>query len=949
MAPAHCTRDSVLKGVGVGIGVSYAVLCACTGTTRLRLNGWYAATWLSQYFRGFARANTGVGAAGLWRAAVDRGSTLRRVLKLEVDHQLKIIEAGGPAAVAEDPTRLWRLGLLHVRTARQAKQAAQKAGSGGGGMGADAGPVLKDLVLVGGGHSHVHVLLMLGMEPIPGVRVTLVTRDMETPYSGMLPGHVAGHYTRRECHIDLARIGRFAKARVVHAEVTGIDVLQQRVHLRSCLDEQDGAAERPSLRYDVISVDIGCSPSTLGGVSGYDAVRGGSMSHHVATVKPIDGFSARFDRLLEDVPAWEGPKDIVVVGAGAGGVELALAVQHRLQETLRKLGKPAAWVQLAIVSRSPELMPNHAAAVRNIFEEVFAERGVRVYKAHAAVRIEARRGGRGEALMCSTPAGEVAIDFDECIWCTDGASQGWARELGIETDDAGFLSVEPTLQARQGGQVLENFFAAGDCCSIRGYPRPKAGVFAVMAGMPLSKNLRAVLEGGPLVPYLPQKEFLGIIGLGSGGAVASKADVAMREPWLWDLKDWIDRTWMWKYTDGLPKMGGGEDPASKNAVARHAGGEALELLRKASMRCGGCGSKVGSTVLSDAVGRLQAEAAPGIYANEEVIVGVGSPDDAAVVRQRGAKQVTVQTVDFFKSLVGDPYVFGRLAALHALSDCFAMGARAQTALALVTVQLGADEVMTEDLFQMMAGANRELSAARCTLAGGHTTEGPEAALGFCITGVADSEAQLMKKGGMAPGDVVLLTKPVGTGCLFAAEMQQQARGQHVSAALRYMLLSNEPAAHVARDLGASSCTDVTGFGLVGHLVEMCRASEDCSVRLTLERVPVLPGAPEAVEAGIMSSLQPANFRLRRALRNEPQVAAAFAAGHIPRYPLIFDPQTNGGLLLSLRPKHVEAFHSGMAKLGQQCWQIGEVCQRPSGDWHAGQYIDLVMPAPAATA
>eukprot|EP00928_Gymnodinium_smaydae_P012692 TRINITY_DN14607_c0_g1_i3.p1 TRINITY_DN14607_c0_g1~~TRINITY_DN14607_c0_g1_i3.p1 ORF type:complete len:343 (+),score=84.66 TRINITY_DN14607_c0_g1_i3:34-1029(+) len=302
LLPPAAEGRSRLVAATAAVGVSYALLSQGSGTWRPGLNVWFASSLVREYLAGVlspeARAG---GLRGILRAASGRLETLRRVLRLEVDHQRKIIEAGGPAAVAADPTRLWRAGLLHVRTARQADQAAKKSGGGGMAMGS-SGPILRDLVLVGGGHSHAHVLLMLGMEPQPGVRVTLITRDMETPYSGMLPGHVAGHYTKEECHIDLAKLGRFANARVVHAEVTGIDIEAQRVQLRSCLD----GGERPSIRYDAISVDVGCSPSTCEGMSGYDAARSGAdTAQGVATVKPIDRFSEKFERLVAGVESWQ--------------------------------------------------------------------------------------------------------------------------------------------------------------------------------------------------------------------------------------------------------------------------------------------------------------------------------------------------------------------------------------------------------------------------------------------------------------------------------------------------------------------------------------------------------------------------------------------------------------------------------------------------------------------
>jgi len=707
--------------------------------------------------------------------------------------------------------------------------------------------------------------------------------------------------------------------------------------LSSCLDSP-GSAERPSLRYDVLSLDVGCSPSAFGGLSGYDLQRSGGVGRNVSTVKPIDGFSAKFDKLVDGVKSWQGPKDVLLVGAGAGGVELALSVQHRLQETLHSLGKPREWAKIALVARNTRIMPNHSSNVSSLMRKIVDERGIVVHAGLSAENVKASK--QGQNTLCCTrrqEGGEISLPFDECIWCTDGAPQAWTRELGLQMDANGFLLVETTLQVRNSsGEVVPNFFAAGDCASIRDHPRPKAGVFAVMAGMPLSKNLRASFEGKPLVPYLPQKEFLGIIGLGRGGAVASKGDVALHADWLWDLKDWIDQTWMWKYTKGLPKM---DNPEKSSTVAQQAGEQALQLLRKASMRCGGCGSKVGSTVLSDSIRRLQSEKP--VHKNKEVLLGLESPDDAAVVQHRGSSAVSVQTVDFFKSFIGDPYIFGRVAALHALSDCFAMGAQAQTALALCTVQLGSDEVMSGDLFQVMAGANRELVAARCTLAGGHTTEGPEQGFGLCVTGVADSLGELMQKGDLQPGDALLLTKPVGTGCIFAAEMQQRVRGLHVSAALRSMLRSNETAATVAQLHGVKACTDVTGFGLAGHLLEMCKASENCAATIRLDQVPVLDGAEDLVKQGIMSSLQPANFRLRRGIVNEVEVAKAFDAGKLPRYPLLFDPQTNGGLILAVRggSKAVASITASLNEAGDASWRIGDVIKRPD-NWEAGRYLQV---------
>jgi selenide,water dikinase len=204
------------------------------------------------------------------------------------------------------------------------------------------------------------------------------------------------------------------------------------------------------------------------------------------------------------------------------------------------------------------------------------------------------------------------------------------------------------------------------------------------------------------------------------------------------------------------------------------------------------------------------------------------------------------------------------------------------------------ERKVEDLLkQMMGGAIEVLNAAGCALVGGHTGEGAELALGFAINGLIDEKMSgVMRKGGMQAGDVLLLTKPMGTGTLFAAHARYAAKGRWIAAALQSMVQSNQAGAQILRSHGATACTDLTGFGLLGHLVEMTRPS-GVDAELQLSQLPLLDGAVDCVKAGIVSSLQPANVRLRRALRN----AEDFVQD--PRYPLLFDPQTAGGLLASV--------------------------------------------------
>ena len=348
-----------------------------------------------------------------------------------------------------------------------------------------------------------------------------------------------------------------------------------------------------------------------------------------------------------------------------------------------------------------------------------------------------------------------------------------------------------------------------------------------------------------------------------------------------------------------------------------AGGDAIRELSAVAMRCGGCGAKVGATVLARVMNRIEP------VARDDVLIGLDAPDDAAVAETPPGK-VMVHTVDSFRAMIDDPYLFGRIAANHSLGDVFAMGAEPQTALAIATLPHGIESKVEDTLAQMMTGATEVLSEAGAALVGGHTGEGAELALGFAVSGLVE-RGKILRKGGMSPGDRLILTKPLGTGALFAADMRHKARGAWITAALEVMQQSNHDGARCLHRRGASACTDVTGFGLLGHLVEMIRASEvdvGVDVELDLGAIPFLAGALDTVAAGITSSLQPQNLRLRRAVRDHEK-----AAGD-PRWPLLFDPQTAGGLLASVAGSEAEACVEELRALGYpRAALIGRVMAR----------------------
>jgi selenide, water dikinase len=755
-------------------------------------------------------------------------------------------------------------------------------------------PILRDIVLVGGGHSHVGVLKSFGMRPIPGVRLTLICTDMHTPYSGMLPGYVAGHYDYDAVHIDLSRLAVFAGARLYRDEVVGLDRAQRKVLCRN----------RPPVPYDVLSINIGSTPQL--------AQVPGALEHAVA-VKPITRFNERWLSLLQRVQSHAGKTNVAVVGAGAGGVELLLAMQYRLRAVLQAMGRNPDELAFHLFTSSATILPTHSVGVRRRFDAVLAARQVQVHCNAAVTQVQPGR--------LFTAAGQV-VDADEIVWVTRAGGAQWLQDTGLVLDADGCIRVNDCLQTVTDPAI----FAAGDIASMMNYRLEKAGVFAVRQGPPLTENLRRSVQGTALAPYHPQRTWLALISTGDKVAVASRGWFGLGRPgWVgervWRWKDWIDQRFMRKFQD-LVFMQPGAAIASA-PLALPGGGvqltseESLQAISAIAMRCGGCGAKVGATVLSRALGQLNP------VERDDVLIGLKDPDDAAVVRVPPGKAM-VHSVDFFRAFIDDPYLFGKVAANHALGDIWAMGAQAQSATAIATVPPGLESKVEDLLFQMMTGALEVLNAANCALVGGHTGEGKELALGFAINGLIDDKpinansTNILRKGGMRAGDVLLLTKPIGTGTLFAAHAKLAAKGRWIDAALQSMVQSNQQGAQCLREFGATACTDLTGFGLLGHLVEMTRPS-GVDAEINLSALPLLDGAQECVAAGIVSSLQSANVRLRRALSNQEAMV------NNPRYPLIFDPQTAGGLLASVPANKATACVAALREAGYaQAAVIGRV-------------------------
>ncbi len=373
---------------------------------------------------------------------------------------------------------------------------------------ADAG--MKRLLLIGGGHSHVAVLRDFGERPVPDVEMVLMNPGRYAPYSGMIPGLIAGDYDLLQCHIDLAQLSGYARARLIDDRATRIDLAARRVSL----------ASGGSAHYDLLSIDVG-STSAGADVAG--------VFDHAVSVKPIEGLLAAVEKLRERARGGSLGR-IAVVGAGAAGIEVALTLQHRLRS------ETAALPAFLILTDTPHVLPGHEGRARRILERILGERGVEVLAGMPVAAVTA------DGLDL---AGGREVRADAVIWATGAGAASWLRATGLALDSRGFVAVDRTLRSTS----HLNVFAAGDCATRVEDPQPKSGVFAVRQGPALAANLRRALAGEAPVPFVTSSRALALLNCGNRYAVASRGGIALEGRWVWHWKDWIDRRFMARYQD----------------------------------------------------------------------------------------------------------------------------------------------------------------------------------------------------------------------------------------------------------------------------------------------------------------------------------------------------------------------------------------------------------------
>jgi len=708
-------------------------------------------------------------------------------------------------------------------------------------------PLIKDVFLIGGGHSHVLFIRQWAMQPIAGVRLTLISTSVSSPYSGMLPGLIAGHYTSDDIHIDLLKLCAWANVRFIEATMSALELESKQVMFE----------HRPPMSFDVLSLDTGSTPDL--------SVPGAAQ--HVTPVKPVSNFYTRWQDLLQRINSSNAIHTrIGVVGSGAGGFELITAMRHALPDD-----KADCYWFL----RDEHALRGRPAVVGRLAIKAAKACGVQVVTQFDVMRVDTG--------VLHASDGRTH-ELDEILWCTGAQGPNWPQAAGLSVDERGFVATNRHLQSISHPFV----FATGDIGTQVDTPSAKAGVFAVRQAPVLHTNIRKILLAETLDTYKPQSDFLSLMATGGKRAIASRGPFAIEADWVWRWKDYIDQSFMRRFST-LPLRVMNESlarlPNALKTPESDSNGLALQRdYTPNQQQCRGCGAKVGQDILKRVIDKTRSINSTQNRLDQRYVQLSAAGDTAVLQLDTG---LLAQSVDQINAIVDDPYLFARIATLHALSDVQTLDTSPHSVQAMIGLPRATERIVERDLTQLMQGMLEVLEAEDSVLLGGHTVQGAEMSLGLVVNAtVADAAANAVPI--VQPGDALVLTQAIGNGTLFAGLMQGIARGRKVMDALPDMLTSNAPAASILRQYGSRFMTDVTGFGVLGHLQQLL-TNDNVGAELWLDSVPLLDGVYSLASKGCRSSLWPQNSRILARIDVADSIDAT-------RLSLLCDPQTSGGML-----------------------------------------------------
>ena len=683
--------------------------------------------------------------------------------------------------------------------------------------------IKKDLVLLGAGHSNIEVIRYLGKQKLKGLRITLVSNDTYTTYSGMVPGYIEGKYNWNEINIDLIKLCYKNNIKIVIAEVSRISGKQNKVFLK----------KRPPIEFDILSVNLGIRSNTE------DII---GAEKYALPLKPISQVNKTLKSILNNKS-----KNIAIIGAGAAGVEVSLALNKRFKEMNIKKN-------IILISKNILLMNNYSFNVSKIVEKELTNNNIK--------------------LLCDSKVTKIKKDYIEInntkkiltscsILATNAASLDILKKSDLKLSKNRFISVSPSLQSLN----HNNIFASGDNADIENYKLVKAGIFAVKQAKVLKINLKKFFLQKPLEYYYPQKSYLSLIGITNERAIANKSIITLKGMLFWKLKKYIDKKFINKYS--YIKT---EKIRSSNQT------ESIEPIDH-KMQCDGCGSKVPQYIIKD------------IFASN---LKFGSYDADMISDTKNL----LHTVDIITSLIDDQYLMGRIAAKHSLNDLYAANSFPLSIQMIIGITKSLSTIQKRDIYQIKEGALSVFNELNIPINGGHTYSIDEEknTIGFSLVGKRNKKINNFTNN--RGKQKIYMTGKIGTALVMAALKQNIISGKYYKEVITVMTKSNLSVYKFFKRNNISNITDISGFGLALHLNNLLIRNKNFKgANIYLDKILILEGAKKAIKNNIKSSLADSN---KSSLNNNLEVKTK----NKTFLNILFDPQTAGGFLFITSDKNI---------------------------------------------
>ena len=687
-------------------------------------------------------------------------------------------------------------------------------------------PIKNDLILIGGGHSHLSVLMKLSKNPINGNRITLITNEIDTPYSGMIPGYIEGVYSWRDSHIDLYRLCLKLNVRFIHAEVEKISARNKEIYFK----------DRPKIKFDVLSINTGIKSKN-------SEIKGSSK--YCISVKPISNLANIF---LDKITNF---KSIAFIGGGAGSVELALAVKKRFLNINQE-------INVTIITGNRGLLSTFSAKTRAISLKTLNEYKINIIEYKRVLEVKENQ------IILSDKS---TIKVDKAILSTNAMAPKWVTKSDILLNKDNYIVVNKFFQTN-----YNYVFAAGDIVDFDNQNLSKAGVFAVRSGKPLAQNIKKYILGKKLDNYNFNKNYLSLIGTSKQSAIATKYNITFDSKFNFYLKKYIDQKFIKKFND--IKIGKKFNfKFSKVLISKLLSKTNIDIpLDNEMMQCKGCAAKVPLSALKFAL-------------PQEI---VSTSEDAVTIP---GYPTLYQTVDMINAIITDPFLLGKIAANHSISDMITVNSKITSAMMVLQLPLARVDINSRDLEQVLLGAKEIFSLVDCPLIGGHTMIGKDKdpVIGFSVLGERQKEDKTQKRRKIKPNDILILTEKIGSGLIFAGINNYIIDSHFQKDVIKQMIKGNLNFGKISSRLNILSMTDITGFGLANHLLNLIKRDKN-KTGLTIypSKMPIFSGVKECIDKNVKSSLYQANY-------DSAQEDIIYKRDKIKLDDIMYDPQTVGGI------------------------------------------------------